>query len=118
MDGSPSRSRARWLWTGTAFPAPGATFLSSCAAADGSAIWIGTREGAGGPGLMRLGAAGAQAFTPLPATPTDIVMDTEHSLLYAALSEAGEIVRFARHDDGSLGRMEIVARIDLLHGRP
>ncbi len=100
-----------------AVPPELAAFAASAAISDG-VLWIGARDGPTGPRLCRIGPEGIAEAVPLPATPTDIAIDAGGGMLYAALADAGEIVRFPIRDDRSLGPMEIVARIDLIHGRP
>jgi sugar lactone lactonase YvrE len=54
----------------------------------------------------------------LPAAPSGIAVDAREGLLYAALGDAGEIVRFALREDGGLGPIQTVSRVDPIHGRP
>lgn len=70
------------------------------------------------PGLYRLAGGEPVLDVELPAAPTDILIDAAGRYLYAALRDAGEIIRFPIGQDCGLGSRETVARVDAIHGRP
>lgn len=92
----------------------------ACHDPDGQ-IWLGIGETSAsptGPGLYRLADGKPVLEAELPAAPTDILIDPAGRYLYAALREAGEIVRFRIGPDGTCAGRETVARVDAIHGRP
>lgn len=97
-----------------------AGITSACCGQEGQ-IWLGVGEAGASqtrPGLYRLAGGAAMLAAELPAAPTDILIDAAGHHLYAALRDAGEIVRFPIWPNGGLGGRELVARIDAIHGRP
>ncbi|CAN7329230.1 IclR family transcriptional regulator domain-containing protein [Bosea sp. LjRoot237] len=92
----------------------------ACHGPDGL-IWLGVGETSAPqsrPGLYRLVDGAPVLEVDLPAAPTDILIDATGRQLYVALREAGHIIRFAVGPGNRLGRLELVARVDALHGRP
>lgn len=97
-----------------------AGIASACHGQDGQ-IWLGVGETSASqvrPGLYRLAGGEPELETELPVAPTDILIDAAGRYLYAALRDAGEIIRFPIGKVGRLGRQEAVARVDAIHGRP
>jgi IclR family transcriptional regulator, acetate operon repressor len=104
----------------TALPPAILPLVISAVADDGDRLWIGTGDGPGaegGAGLGLLDPAGYQRVADLAAAPTGLALDRAGGYLYAALSDAGEIVRFRLEGDG-LGPLEVVSHVDPIHGRP
>jgi len=92
----------------------------ACHGRDGQ-IWLGVGETSAPqirPGLYRLIDGEAVLEAELPSAPTDILIDSSGRHLYAALRDAGDIVRFRIGPGNGLGSPELVARVDALHGRP
>ncbi|WP_181832537.1 IclR family transcriptional regulator domain-containing protein [Bosea caraganae] len=92
----------------------------ACHGPDGQ-IWLGVGETSAPqsrPGLYRLIDGAPALEVELPAAPTDILIDAPGRHLYVALREAGDIIRFVIGPGNRLGRLELVARVDALHGRP
>lgn len=92
----------------------------ACHGADGQ-IRLGVGETSASqvrPGLYRLADGEPVLDVELPAAPTDILIDAAGRYLYAALRDAGEIIRFPIGQDRGLGSRETVARVDAIHGRP
>lgn len=70
------------------------------------------------PGLYRLAGGEPVLEAELPAAPTDILIDAAGRYLYAALRDAGEIIRLPVGLDDGLGSQQTVARVDAINGRP